>query len=62
MKAHISIWQPVSRLSRLMEYFRRVFTFNLMRLDVSLSKCRRLVILLTIDYDKTRQAALQSLE
>ena len=62
MKAHITIWQPVSSLSHLMEYFQRVFTLHLMRLDVSLSKRHHLVILLTIDYDKTRQAALRSLE
>ena len=62
MKALISDWKPVSRVSRLMEYFRRFFTLHLMRLDVSLSKRRRLVILLTIDYDKTRRAALRSLE
>lgn len=62
MKAQISIWQPVSRLSRLIEYFRRVFTLHLMRLDFSLSKLCRLVILLTIDSKKTRRAALRSLE
>ena len=57
-KAHIFVWQPVSRLSHLMEYFQRVFTLHLMILDVSLSKRRRLVILLTIDSDKTCQATL----
>ena len=45
-----------------MKYIQRVFTLHLMRLDVSLSKRRRLVILLTIDSDKTRRAALRSLE
>ena len=62
MEARISIWKLVSRLSHLMEYFRKVFTLHLMRLDVSLSKHHRLVILLTIDSDKTRRAALRSLE
>ena len=62
VKAHISVWQPVSRLSYLMEYFRRVFTLHLIILDVSLSKRCCLVILLTIDSDKTRRATLRSLE
>lgn len=62
VKGHISVWQPVSRLSHLMEYFRRIFTLHLMILDVSLSKRHRLVILLTIDSNKTHRVALRSLE
>ena len=38
VKAHISVWQPVSRLSNLMEYFRRVFTLHLMSCDFYLRR------------------------
>ena len=62
VKAHKYVGPPVSRLSRLLEYFLRVLILHFMRWEVCWRKWCFLVVSLTIDCDKTRQDTLQSLE